>query len=82
MSYLSLSPSLSNLFADMADCLIWVAASSASPGLEVLWGEGSFLLMGEVVLIGAVGYYFVAWLLVGRDRHKADGGPKQEPPTE
>ena len=81
MSYLSLSPSLSNLFADMADCLIWVAASSASPGLEVLWGEGSFLLMGEVVLIGAVGYYFVAWSLVGRDRHKADKGPKQEPPA-
>lgn len=58
------------------------AASSASPGLEFLWGEGSLLLMGEVVLIGAVGYYFVAWSLVGRDRHKADGGPKQEPPTE
>ena len=58
-----------------------VAASSASPGFEVLWGEGAFLLIGEVVLIAAVGYYFVAWSLVGRDRHKADGGPKQEPPT-
>ena len=81
MSYLSLSPSLSNLFADLAECLMGVVASSASPGLEVFWGEGSFLLMGEVVLIGAVGYYFVAWSLVGRDRHKADGGPKQEPPT-
>ena len=81
MSYLSLNPSLSNLFADLAECLMGVAASSASPGFEVLWGEGSFLLMGEVVLIGAVGYYFVAWSLVGRDRHKADGGPKQEPPT-
>ena len=81
MSYLSLSPSLSNLFADLAECLMGVVASSAPPGLEVFWGEGSFLLMGEVVLIGAVGYYFVAWSLVGRDRHKADGGPKQEPPT-
>ena len=81
MSYLSLSPSLSNLFADLAQCLMGVVASSASPGLEFLWGEGSLLLMGEVVLIGAVGYYFVAWSLVGRDRHKADGGPKQEPPT-
>jgi len=50
-------------------------------GLEVLWGEDSPLLMGEVVLIGAVSYYFVAWLLVGWDRHKVDGGPKQEPPT-
>ncbi|MAF23099.1 MAG: hypothetical protein CMP26_10930 [Roseibacillus sp.] len=81
MSYLSVSPSLSNLFVDLAECLAGVAASSASPGLEVLWGEGSFLLMGEIVLIGTVGYYFVAWSLVGRDRHKADKGPKQEPPA-
>jgi len=50
-------------------------------GLEVLWGEGSPLLMGEVVLIGAVAYYLVAWLLVGRDRHKAAGGTKHEPPA-
>ena len=82
MSYLSVSPIFSNFFAYLAECPMGFAASSASPGLEFLWGEGSLLLMGEVVLIGAVGYYFVAWSLVGRDRHKADGGPKQEPPTE
>ena len=35
MSYLSVSPSLSNLFADLAECLMGVAASSASPGLEI-----------------------------------------------
>ena len=56
-------------------------SASLAEGLEVLWGEGSPLLMGEVVLIGAVGYYLVAWLLVGWDRHKADGGPKHEPPA-
>jgi hypothetical protein len=82
MSYLSAIPVFSNFFAHLAECPMGFAASSASPGLEFLWGEGSLLLMGEVVLIGAVGYYFVAWSLVGRDRHKADEGPKQEPPTE
>ena len=69
--------------------MLWLPIDSAffsivvllAEGLEVLWGEDSPFLMGEVVLIGAVGYYFVAWSLVGRDRHKADGGPKHEPPT-
>ena len=69
--------------------MLWLPIDSAffsmvvllAEGLEVLWGEDSPFLMGEVVLIGAVSYYFVAWLLVGWDRHKVDGGPKQEPPT-
>jgi hypothetical protein len=60
MSYLFISPGFSNLFAHLAECLMGFAASSVSPGLEFLWGEGSLLLMGEVVLISAAGYYFVA----------------------
>ena len=35
MSYLSVSPSVSNIFAHLAECLMRVASSSASPGLEV-----------------------------------------------
>ncbi len=69
MSWLPIGSAFSSMSASLAE------------GLEVLWGEGSPLLMGEVVLIGAVGYYLVAWLLVGWDRHKADGGPKHEPPA-
>ena len=56
-------------------------ASALLGGLESLWGEHSPFVMGEVILLGAMGFYLVAWLLVGRDRHKADGGPKHEPPA-
>ena len=67
--------------------MLWLPIDSAffsmvvllAEGLEVLWGEDSPFLMGEVVLIGAGSYYFVAWVLVGWDRHKVDEGPKQEP---
>ena len=57
------------------------AASGARLGIEGLWGEHSPFVMGEVILLGAMGYYLVAWLLVGRDRHKAAGGTKREPPA-
>ena len=53
----------------------------ASLGIEELWGERSPFVMGEVILLGAMGYYLVAWLLVGWDRHKAAGGPKHQPPA-
>ena len=56
-------------------------ASALLGGLESLWGEHSPFVMGEVILLGAMGFYLVAWLLVGWDRHKAAGGPKHEPPA-
>ncbi|MDP7309441.1 MAG: DUF2207 domain-containing protein, partial [Roseibacillus sp.] len=56
-------------------------ASALLGGLEFLWGEHSPFVMGEVILLGAMGFYLVAWLLVGWDRHKAAGGPKHEPPA-
>lgn len=56
-------------------------ASALLAGREVLRGEHSLFVMGEVILLGAMAYYLVAWLLVGRDRHKAAGGTKHEPPA-
>jgi hypothetical protein len=56
----------------------WVLATL---GIEDLWGERSPLVIGEVILLGTVIYYFVSWWLVGRERHKASGRSKQEPPT-
>ncbi|MDE0596482.1 MAG: DUF2207 domain-containing protein [Roseibacillus sp.] len=56
-------------------------ASALLGGLESLWGEHSPFVMGEVILLGAMGFYLVAWLLVGWDHHKAAGGPKHEPPA-
>ncbi len=56
-------------------------ASALLAGRESLRGEHSLFVMGEVILLGAMGYYLVAWLLVGRDRHKAAGGTKHEPPA-
>ena len=35
MPYLSVSPGVSNIFAHLAECLMRVASSSASPGLEI-----------------------------------------------
>ena len=35
MSYLSVSPGVSNIFAHLTECLMKFAASSASPGLEI-----------------------------------------------
>ena len=49
--------------------------------LDLLRGEDSPLLLGEVVLLGVVIYYVISWILVGWDRHKAGGRPKQEPPA-
>ena len=53
----------------------------ALPGPAAYWGENVPLLMGEVILLGAMGYYLVAWLLLGVDGQKAAGVPKQEPPA-
>ena len=50
--------------------------------LDLLRGEDSPLLLGEVVLLGVVIYYVISWILVGWDRHKAGGRPKQEPPAD
>ena len=56
------------------------AVSGPLPGHVALWGERVPFLMGEAILLGAMGYYLVAWLLVGVDGHKSAGAPKQEPP--
>ncbi|HJM65126.1 MAG TPA: DUF2207 domain-containing protein, partial [Roseibacillus sp.] len=81
MSCLPVVPVLSASSAHPAESLMGTTASALLGGLEFLWGEHSPFVMGEVILLGAMGFYLVAWLLVGWDRHKAAGGPKHEPPA-
>ena len=81
MCSLTLSSVSSSTTALLTQHLIdfpWVLATL---GIEDLWGERSPLVIGEVILLGTVIYYFVSWWLVGRESHKAGGRSKQEPPT-
>lgn len=48
-------------------------------GFQDLW-EGLPFLRGEVIFLGALGYYLFAWVLVGRDPRKAAAVPMWEPP--
>ncbi|MBL50179.1 MAG: hypothetical protein CMP28_14700 [Roseibacillus sp.] len=64
-----------------AESLMWCVARGVLPGPAAFWGEDVPFLMGEAILLGAMGYYLVAWLLVGVDGQKAAGVPKQEPPA-
>lgn len=48
-------------------------------GFQNLW-EGIPLLRGELIILGLLGYYLLAWALVGRDPRKASSVPMFEPP--
>ena len=60
MSCWSVSPVFSSPLMSVAD-----AASGPLPGLAAFGGERVPFLIGEAILLGAMGYYLVAWLLVG-----------------
>ncbi len=48
-------------------------------GFQNLW-EGIPFLLGELSILGVLGYYLLAWVLVGRDPRKAASVPMFEPP--
>ena len=48
-------------------------------GFQSLW-EGISFLREELILLGVLGYYLLAWVLVGRDPRKAAPMPMFEPP--
>ena len=48
-------------------------------GFQNLW-EGIPFLRGELIVFGVLGYYCLAWVLVGRDPRKAAPEPIFEPP--
>ena len=81
MCSLTLSSVSSSTTALLTQHLIDFPWVHATLGIEDLWGERSPLVIGEVILLGTVIYYFVSWWLVGRESHKAGGRSKQEPPT-
>ena len=76
MSCWSVSPVFSSPLMSVAD-----AASGPLPGLAAFGGERVPFLIGEAILLGAMGYYLVAWLLVGVDGHKDAVVPRKEPPV-
>jgi hypothetical protein len=48
-------------------------------GFQNLW-EGIPFLRGELIFLGVLGYYLLAWVLVGRDPRKTAAVPMFEPP--
>ena len=48
-------------------------------GFQNLW-EGLPFLQGEGILLLALGYYLLVWVMVGRDPRKAAPVPMFEPP--